>query len=88
MRSLSCEKSPVIAIDAATPTIVPSNRKPATQRLTAGRFGKNTNGKRRRGWRFKLEPKAHEQGQDHGQPDADGETPGAEGDIRYSERLF
>ena len=34
---------------------------------------------RRRGRRFKLQPKTHEQRQNHGQPNADGEAPGAGG---------
>src|SRR5262249_54076494 len=58
------------------------------QRLTAGRFGKNTNSKRRRSRRFKLQPKAHEQGQDHSQPDADGEAPRTNWNLRYSGRLL
>jgi hypothetical protein len=76
----------VIAIDA-----VDSRKQSKTrlvQRLTAGWFCKNEDRKRGRRRRFTLQPETHEQGQDYRQPNADGETPGADGNPRYSERLL
>lgn len=60
------------------------------QRLTPGcRLGKSFNGKRSCRRSFKLRPKkAREQCQDCSQPNADGEAPGADGNVRYSERLL